>query len=432
MIQDCNICDNLGIVYKDVEFGHPDFGKAFPCPACWRGAERRQKYIRKTSRLDSHQDKTFDTFQLDLPWLTQPQVLQLRATFDDIVRYARAPQGWLILHGNYGVGKTHLAAAVAHECVSRNEYTIFTTVPDLLDHLRSSYSSQSEVSYDQQFEQMRTAHVLVLDDLGSESSTQWAQEKLYQLIDYRYNNKLPTVITTNVSFSDLEPRIASRILDSNLSLILPINLPDYRRVKNVETYIEISDLTDLQRYRNMTFEKINFRVHSGRESLQKAVNQLKEYAHNPIGWRIIIGHVGSGKTHLAASVVHEWQKKSDLKLQAAMMVRTIELLDYLRSTFEPETKVSLNNRFNEIRNAPLLVLDDFHLHSKTAVWSREKLLQLIDYRYLLKMPTIFTINSSYVASTLEAESPDIYSRLRDRRMTRVIALETEDYRKVIT
>ncbi|MBZ0308048.1 MAG: ATP-binding protein, partial [Anaerolineae bacterium] len=402
--------------------------KAFPCPACWRGAERRQKYIRKASHLDSYQDKMFDTFQVNLPWLTQPQMLQLQAAVDEIMSYARAPQGWLVLHGSYGTGKTHLAAAVAHECVSRNEYTLFATVPDLLDHLRSSYSPQAEVSYDQQFEQMRNVHMLVLDDLGTESGTPWVQEKLYQLIDHRYNNKLPTVFTTNVPLSDLEPRIASRILDRNLSLILPLNVPDFRQGEQVGQYTETSELSDLSRYRGMTFDKINFRVPKGQESLERAVRQLQDFARTLDGWRILVGEFGAGKTHLAAAAVHEWQQGQPSRSQAAMMVRTADLMDYLRATFEPNSKVTLNNRFNEIRSTSLLVLDDFHLHSKIPIWSREKLFQLVDYRYLMKLPTVFAIATSSLP-VLENEHPDFHSRLNDRRLSRWIILETGDFRR---
>jgi DNA replication protein DnaC len=60
---------------------------------------------------------------------------------------------------------------------------------------------------------VKSAALLVLDDLGTESATAWAREKLYQLFNHRYNARLPTVITTAVPIEQLDPRLASRMLD---------------------------------------------------------------------------------------------------------------------------------------------------------------------------------------------------------------------------
>ena len=101
-------------------------------------------------------------------------------------------------------------------------------MPDLLDHLRAAFSPDARTSFDQRFEEVRTAALLVLDDLGTESATPWAREKLYQIINHRYVAKLPTVITTSVSPDDLDPRIRTRILDETRCLVFPIIAPSYR------------------------------------------------------------------------------------------------------------------------------------------------------------------------------------------------------------
>ena len=77
--------------------------------------------------------------------------------------------------------------------------------------------------------------VLVLDDLGAESSTPWAEEKLYQIIVYRYETPLPTIITTSFGMEQLErakPRLASRLMDTMIVEWCPINAPDYRTQRN--------------------------------------------------------------------------------------------------------------------------------------------------------------------------------------------------------
>jgi DNA replication protein DnaC len=98
----------------------------------------------------------------------------------------------------------------------------------LLDHLRSAYAPDAKVSYDKVFEAVRTAPLLVLDDLGSHSGTPWAQEKLFQLLNYRYNAALPTVITSNLTLKEQDPRIESRMLDPRLCDIQVLDVPPFR------------------------------------------------------------------------------------------------------------------------------------------------------------------------------------------------------------
>ncbi|NIO42745.1 MAG: ATP-binding protein, partial [Burkholderiales bacterium] len=132
------------------------------------------------------------------------------------------PQGWLILIGGYGCGKTHLAAAIANERIALNQSALFVIVPDLLDHLRATYSPTSEVTYDQRFETVRTAPLLILDDLGTENTTAWANEKLYQILNYRYNAQMPTVITTNHRLEEIDVRLRSRMSDPDICQVYTI------------------------------------------------------------------------------------------------------------------------------------------------------------------------------------------------------------------
>ncbi len=100
-------------------------------------------------------------------------------------------------------------------------------MPDLLDHLRATFSPKSLVSYDQRFEEVRTAPLLILDDLGTQSATPWAKEKLFQLLNYRYNARLPTVITL-AQESEVDERLKSRMLDISRCTVFEILAPSYR------------------------------------------------------------------------------------------------------------------------------------------------------------------------------------------------------------
>ena len=129
--------------------------------------------------------------------------------------------------GPIGCGKTHLAVSIINYRLSRGLPVFFASVPDLLDHLRSTFTPDSPVSYDEVFEHVRKTPFLVLDDLGYQSSTPWAEEKLYQIVVHRHNLRLPTVITAREDI-ELNPAISSRLNDPRSVQVLEIEAPDYR------------------------------------------------------------------------------------------------------------------------------------------------------------------------------------------------------------
>ena len=165
--------------------------------------------MRGWSDLGPFDNQTFKTFN--------PKIPGLRQAYEVALRYAENPTDWLVLQGGYGCGKTHLAAAIAHTVRDSGEFVYFSIVPDLLDHLRSAFSPTSDIAYDELFDRVKKLLLLVLDDLGAENGTAWATEKLFQLINFRYNYRKPTVITTNTRLmSHMDERIRSRLSDLGL------------------------------------------------------------------------------------------------------------------------------------------------------------------------------------------------------------------------
>jgi DNA replication protein DnaC len=211
----CPICQGAGWVRFEVRVGHPMFGRAVRCECLSTQLEsQRFEDLERLSALEPFRDRTFDNFD--------PKVHGVADAYDVARRFARDPYGWLVLHGGYGSGKTHLAAAIANEALNARAQVLFAVVPDLLDHLRSAFAPNSPIQYDEMFEGVRTTHLLVLDDLGTESATPWAQEKLYQIINYRYNYQMPTVVTTNRRLEQIDDRIQSRLRDQALCKIVEI------------------------------------------------------------------------------------------------------------------------------------------------------------------------------------------------------------------
>jgi len=178
--------------------------------------------------LELLRNMTFDNFDHKRLELPSEQRQNLRQAYNLAVEFARSPEGWLIFQGVNGCGKTHLAAAIANYRLAQGKPVLFVVVPDLLDHLRSTFSPDSKISYDEFSEKLKETPLLILDDFGEQAATPWAQEKLYQLINYRYNARLPMVVTTCLSLDEIETRISSRMVDPRISLVFNITAPDYR------------------------------------------------------------------------------------------------------------------------------------------------------------------------------------------------------------
>ena len=331
-------------------------------------------------------------------------------------QFAEQPQGWLLFTGDYGSGKTHLAAAIANCRVELGENALFVVVPDLLDYLRSAYAPSSPATYDERFEQVRSVELLILDDLGTQNTTPWAAEKLYQILNYRYNSELPTVITTNQNLADMDQRLASRLKDQSLVRTVPIYATD-SRIKGNQAFGSLSP------YGLYTFDNFALREKelSAAESqaLGEAVVTLKSWAEHPLNWLMLRGAYGVGKTHLAAAVANRVATNG----MSVLFVVVSDLLDHLRATYQPNSPVSYDQRFNEVRRARLLVLDDLGAQNATP-WAEEKLFQILNYRYVSRLATVLTVSNA----SWEALDERLQSRLMDGDVCKTIAIEVPTYR----
>lgn len=173
-------------------------------------------------------EKTFESFQPHGKARDRDGKESLESALTASRSFAEEPDGWLALFGGTGCGKTHLAVAIANSQLARGGEVFFASVPDLLDHLRVTYSPDSRVTYDELFDRIRQSPLLILDDYGKENATAWANEKLYQIIVHRHNARLPTVITMLKLPSGAGDPIASRLNDISIVNPVPITAPDYR------------------------------------------------------------------------------------------------------------------------------------------------------------------------------------------------------------
>ncbi|MDX1614884.1 MAG: ATP-binding protein [Candidatus Promineifilaceae bacterium] len=411
----------MGFVVPDVPLTHPDFGRAVVC-ACRQEEEeaRRTDRLAQISQLGALRESTFATFFPDGIGLTPDKQRNLKMAYQRAQAFAEEPRGWLVLKGGYGCGKTHLAAAIANQAISHGRPALFVNTPDLLDHLRAAYSPTAATSYDQRFEQVRNTPLLILDDLGTQSNTDWAQEKLYQIFNHRYNARLPTVITTNEELESIEIRIRSRMVDPGLVQIITILAPDFRRA-GVDQ--DQSDLSTLNLHADKTFGTFSLRERelpsAQSENLRRALETARSFAQQPQDWLVFNSVVyGNGKTHLAAAIANDVVNRGE----SVLFVVVPDLLDHLRATYNPASIVRYDKRFDEVRMAPLLVLDDLGTESATA-WAREKLYQLFNHRYNARLPTVIT-----TATPIEELDPRLATRMLDGGRCTFFVLEAPSYR----
>jgi DNA replication protein DnaC len=414
--KNCPVCKGAGFVHPRLPSGKPDFSRvtACRCVKTLSGKEQANR-LQRYSNLGALINYTFDKLaQHGINGDPAKQEL-FQTAFEAAKLFALKPEGWFILVGPSGSGKTCLAAAIANEQIKQGQPVFFQTVPELLDHLRSTFVPDSETPYDDLFETVRNAPLLILDDLGVQASTPWAKEKLDQLLNHRYIHRLPTVITTSVALIKLDDRILTRINSRGLSQIHNLE----REIPDLSTYSwsKGSELLKGMTFQSFDHKRLNLPPEQ-RQNLEWAYQVAVQYAESPDGWLVLAGVNGCGKTHLAAAIVNfRYEAK-----KTAIFVVVPEFLDYLRNTFNPESKVSYDQLFEAVKNAPLLVLDDFGEHSATP-WAQEKLYQVLNHRYNGRLATIITTSNS-----LDEIEPRISSRLVDPKVGMVINITAPDYR----
>lgn len=418
----CPSCGGVGWLRREGPLGHPDFGRAFPCD-CIRAdlAERRLAGARRASNMATLGRMTFENFQVTAAGNTPQSMASLKQAFEATSDFARRPEGWLVLSGGYGSGKTHLAAAIVNQRLADGESALFVVVPDLLDHLRAAYAPSAPEAYDERFDAVRSAPLLVLDDLGAEAHSAWAAEKLFQLLNYRYNARLPTVFTTNQPLEDLDERLRSRLGEMGFVRTVELQALDYRGGLHGDR----SSLSSLGLYTDCRFQTWDPRTGElppeDRENLLRAFQAARDFAASAQGWLVLQGGPGCGKTHLAAAIANHWVAEGGM----AMFVVVPDLLDHLRAAFSPQSRSNYDKRFEEVRAAPLLVLDDLGTENATP-WAKEKLFQILNHRYAARLPTVITI-AGHEGEPWKRIDERLVSRINDRRRCKVVGIKAPPY-----
>lgn len=413
-VTDCGVCGGAGFVRRERPLDDPMFGRAEPCDCVLQEAEDvRRERLQRIGNLAPMRRYTFTGF--DPGGAETPA---LRSALNAAQDFAADPQGWLVLSGPSGSGKTHLAAAIANARVDAGEPALFLTVADLLDHLRAGYDAEDdELGYEQVFEQVRIAPLLILDDIDAVSPTPWAREKLFQLLNSRYNETLPTVFTTSLRVDQLDDRFATRLGDPRLSHVVALQGARHAG------YRQVGGMT-LDRLGGFQFRNFEVRIPGlapdEQASLDGAYRAAQDFADNPSGWLVFMGPNGCGKTHLAGAIAN----RALIHGRDVVFAVVPDLLDHLRRSYAPGREDTRDDLFDRVRDCALLVLDDLGAQVSSP-WAQEKLYQVVNYRTVAGLPTVVTTDQPF--DELRAAHPRIVARVADPRAGMIVTILAPHY-----
>lgn len=200
------------------------------------GDFRRAHSMMPFNYLDARMDK----FRWDIYDENVAMQQKIAKSFvDNFNAYRKAGKGLYIFSKTKGSGKTLLSCCLANGVMEQRDICVkFISVPELLEMTKKSYRYFVEK---EELEKIRTAELLILDDIGAETKREWSDTELFRLIDYRYSSKRITIFTSNIAIDELN--LNDRIIDRIFSMCIRLNLPE-KSVRTMQANAE-----------NMTFLK---------------------------------------------------------------------------------------------------------------------------------------------------------------------------------
>lgn len=210
------------VVYNDSD--SKLYGYKYPCfryRQCAYGLE-----YEKTKKMTPRQaTQTFSSFSV----LRESQAIYDKC-YDYARNFSKHTRRGLLLMGNYGTGKTHMAMAILHEILKNGIAGVFVSMPDLVNDLIMSFKTDDQSI---KYETALTKKLVIIDDLGAERLRDWVKEYIYRLINTRYLKEMPMILTTNLSIPELEEHIGKAAVDRLIEIcdIIPFEGPSWRRRK---------------------------------------------------------------------------------------------------------------------------------------------------------------------------------------------------------
>lgn len=225
----CPTCGGGGFFRYDVPVTDPQFGKLIPCP----------NYIAKKASSMDPSEFGLESADLDLDWShVKSKIGHLRLEGTRAVEAVRPKfeqgHGMIALLGSYGQGKTLVGKILIAKALKSGKRAAYANMSQILDNIRLAFDETERKNQEllRRMEHWIALDVLFIDELDRVNGTEWAMDRMFQLLDQRYTRaireKALTVIASNKGTDELDGYLVSRLKDNRLGPVVWLNGDDAR------------------------------------------------------------------------------------------------------------------------------------------------------------------------------------------------------------
>lgn len=186
--------------------------------------EKINSLIAKSGLAERFKVRTFETFQ------ETPENKNALVLCRKLVEHFDAAEKGIMLTGDVGRGKTHLAAAIANELLKRLYTVVFGNITNIISLIRSTYNG-GEVTENEILDTLGKVDLLVIDDVGKENDSSYTKSLVYQIINRRYEDNKKVVITTNLNTAGLQHKFGEATVSRLIEMCVPVKVEgvDWRK-----------------------------------------------------------------------------------------------------------------------------------------------------------------------------------------------------------
>ncbi|MBX3730674.1 MAG: ATP-binding protein [Candidatus Sumerlaeia bacterium] len=213
----CPHCGGYGLVVA------PD-GSVSKC-ACGLWDEEQYRVAVERARIPARfRSKRLATFKVGKSDAARREIRRFAESYAKTFRPTE--EKGLVLRGGTGSGKTHIATGILHEVLARGYSGLYVNVSNLMARLQHSYDPESAERQEDILAEIERAELLVFDDLGAESAKDWIRDRIYLIVNNRYESCRPILVTTNCDDAELAARNGDRVVSRLHEMCAVLTFPD--------------------------------------------------------------------------------------------------------------------------------------------------------------------------------------------------------------